>query len=325
MEGQKMILKDTDALYQAIVNKDKKFEGKFYIAVKTTGIFCNPTCTAKIPKQENIVFYKTTKDALMDGYRSCKVCKPMSLSGKAPRDVKILLQEIAENPTIKFKDYDLVKRGISPDKVRKWFQDNHDLTFQDYIRIIRVNHRFGTTKIGDSKNGKKADKNTIVITKIPTPFGTMIAGASTQGICMLEFMDRRMLETQLNRLEKYSSSNLVSGISPFFAQLNTELQEYFGGSRKTFDVPLDIKGTQFQEIVWEALLAIPYGKTSSYQDQAIAINNPKAVRAVAKANGDNRIGIIIPCHRVIGKDGKMTGYGGKIWRKEYLLKLESKA
>ncbi len=320
-----MILKNTDALYQAIVVKDKDSEGKFYTAVKTTGIFCNPTCTAKIPKQDNIVFYKTTKDALLDGYRPCKVCKPMTLSDKTPGDVEILLQEIAENPTIRFKDYDLVKRGISPDKIRKWFQDNHDITFQDYIRIIRINHRFGTAKFNDNKHGKKAGKGTIVITKIQTPFGTMIAGASTKGICMLEFMERRILETQLNRLEKYYSSSLVSGISPFFTKLNNELQEYFSGSRKTFDVPLDIKGTQFQEIVWEALLAIPYGKTASYQDQAIAINNPKAVRAVAKANGDNRIGIIIPCHRVIGKDGKMTGYGGKIWRKEYLLKLESKA
>ncbi len=113
-----------------------------------------------------------------------------------------------------------------------------------------------------------------------------------------------MLETQLARLEKYYAADLVSGGSPFFVQLNTELQEYFSGSRKTFDMPLDIKGTKFQESVWNALLAIPYGKTLSYQDQAIAINNPKAVRAVAKANGDNRIGILIPCHRVIGKDGK---------------------
>jgi len=296
--------------------------GKFYTGVKTTGIFCNPTCPAKLPKLENINFYKTTKDALMDGFRPCKVCKPINIPKKTPENIKVLLQEVADNPSIKFKDYDLVKRDIKPEQVRKWFQDNHDLTFQDYIRIIRVNHRFGIATIFDNTNEKKADKNTIVITKIPTPFGTMIAGATTRGICMLEFMDRRMLETQLGRLEKYFSAHVVSGTSPFFIQLNTELKEYFSGSRKTFDVPLEIKGTKFQESVWDALLAIPYGKTVSYQEQAIAINNPKAVRAVAKANGDNRIGIIIPCHRVIGKDGKMTGYGGKIWRKEYLLNLE---
>ncbi len=169
----------------------------------------------------------------------------------------------------------------------------------------------------------KKNKSTISITKIPTPFGTMIAGATITGICMLEFMDRKMLETQLDRLKKYYSADLAKGDSQFFIQLNIELQEYFSGSRKTFDVPLDIKGTKFQEAVWDALLAIPYGKTISYQDQAIAINNPKAVRAVAKANGDNRIGIIIPCHRVIGKNGKMTGYVGGIWRKEYLLDLET--
>ena len=153
----------------------------------------------------------------------------------------------------------------------------------------------------------------------------MIAGATVHGICMLEFMDRKMLETQLARLEKYYAANLISGSSPFFIQLNTELQEYFSGSRKTFDVSLDIKGTKFQESVWDALLAIPYGKTVSYQEQAIAINNPKAVRAVARANGENRIGLIIPCHRVIGKDEKMIGYGGKIWQKAYLLNLEKYA
>ncbi len=173
--------------------------------------------------------------------------------------------------------------------------------------------------------GGKADKNTILITKISTPFGMMIAGATTCGICMLKFMDRRIVKMQFSCLEKYYSANLVNGNSPFFIQLNTELQEYFNGFRKTFSIPLDIKGTKFQESVWDALLSIPYGKTVSYQDQAIMINNSKAARAVAKANGDNRICIIIPCHRVIGKDGKMTGYSGKIWRKEYLLNLEKNA
>ena len=296
--------------------------GKIYTGVKKTGIFCNPACSTKLPKLKNINYYKTTKDALMDGFRPCKVCMPMNIPKKTPKNVKTLLKEVSDNPGIKFKDYDLVKRDIIPEQVRKWFQDNHDLTFQDYIRIVRVNHRFGIANIFDNTNCKKADKNTIVITKIPTLFGTMIAGATSRGICMLEYMDRRMLETQLGRLEKQYSANLVSGSSPFFIQLNTELQEYFSGSRKTFDIPLDIKGTKFQVSVWNALLTIPYGKTASYQEQAIAINNPEAVRAVAKANGDNRIGIIIPCHRVIGKDGKMTGYGGKIWRKEYLLNLE---
>jgi len=319
-----MISKSRNDLYQAMINKDKNSVGKFYAGVKTTGIFCNPTCPAKLPKLENINFYNTGKDALMDGFRPCKVCRPMNIPGKTPENVKVLLQEIADNPGIKFKDYDLVKRDMKPEQVRKWFQDNHGLTFQDYIRIIRINHRFGITNVSDKANGKKADRNTVVITRIPTPFGTMTAGATTRGICMLEFTDRRMLETQLDRLEKYYSANLVSGTSPFFIQLDTELQEYFNGSRRTFDVPPDIKGTKFQESAWAALSAIPYGKTASYQEQAIAIDNPKAVRAVAKANGDNRIGIIIPCHRVIGKDGKMTGYGGKIWRKEYLLDLEKR-
>ena len=130
-----MILKDRNDLYQAIINKDKNAVGKFYTGVKTTGIFCNPTCSAKRPKLENLNFYQTTKDALMDGFRPCKVCKPMNIPRKTPENVKVLLQEIADNPSLKFKDYDLVKRNIKPEQVRQWFQDNHDLTFQDYTRI----------------------------------------------------------------------------------------------------------------------------------------------------------------------------------------------
>ncbi len=162
-------------------------------------------------------------------------------------------------------------------------------------------------------------------TEIATPLGLMLAGASTKGICLLAFMDRKRLETQIERLKKRFSNDMVAGVSPFFEQLNTQLSEYFAGERKEFDVELDMQGTDFQNKVWQALLAIPYGKTVCYQEQAIAIKNPKAVRAVANANGANRIAIIIPCHRVIGKDGSMTGYAGKIWRKEYLLKLEANA
>jgi len=106
-------------------------------------------------------------------------------------------------------------------------------------------------------------------------------------------------------------------------QLKQELREYFNGERKSFDVKLDTKGTEFQESAWQALMKIPYGETRSYQDQAIAIGNPAAIRAVAGANNRNKISIVIPCHRVIGKNGSMTGYGGELWRKEFLLKLEN--
>ncbi|MCL4111182.1 UNVERIFIED_CONTAM: hypothetical protein GTU68_043095 [Idotea baltica] len=131
------------------------------------------------------------------------------------------------------------------------------------------------------------------------------------------------LGRHIAQLEKIFKTNSIKGESIYLKQLKKELKEYFNGKRKTFDVALDFRGTDFQENAWQALLKIPYGQTRSYLDQAIAINEPTAVRAVANANNRNKISILIPCHRVIGKNGSMTGYGGEVWRKEFLLKLEN--
>ena len=150
----------------------------------------------------------------------------------------------------------------------------------------------------------------------------MIAGAAEDGICLLEFSDRRMLETQLLRLKKWFEAELVPGSSPYFEPLNQQIQAYFKGELRKFDVPLSAPGTDFQKQVWQALLAIPYGETCSYKQMAAQIQRPTAVRAVARANGDNRLAILIPCHRVIGDNGHLTGYGGGLWRKQYLLELE---
>jgi O-6-methylguanine DNA methyltransferase len=172
------------------------------------------------------------------------------------------------------------------------------------------------------------EQNTLVMTRFSSPvkdFAELIAVASHKGLCLLEYSDTGRVERQLASLKKYHTATLVAGNSPFFASLNQQLHAYFAGTLTHFTVPLDIRGTAFQMQAWNALLTIPYGETRSYQQQAEAINNPKAVRAVANANRNNRVSIIIPCHRVIGKNGTMTGYGGGIWRKEYLLNLEVSA
>ncbi len=169
------------------------------------------------------------------------------------------------------------------------------------------------------------DQNTLVITRFTLPvndFAELIAVASYKGLCLLEYSDTGRVERQLALLKKYHTASLAVGNSPFFALVYQQLHAYFSGTLTHFTVPLDIRGTAFQMQAWDALLTIPYGETRSYQQQAEAINNPKAVRAVANANRNNRVSIIIPCHRVIGKNGTMTGYGGGIWRKEYLLNLE---
>jgi len=165
--------------------------------------------------------------------------------------------------------------------------------------------------------------NTVISQTIKTPVGNMLAAATPKGLCLFEFMDvEERLSSQLAHLEKTFACKVESGTSPLLTQLKEELEGYFSGKRQQFDVPLDFKGTDFQRKSWDALRKIPYGETRSYQDQAIAIKKPKAVRAVAGANHRNKISILIPCHRVIGKNGSMTGYGGEVWRKEFLLKLE---
>jgi AraC family transcriptional regulator of adaptative response/methylated-DNA-[protein]-cysteine methyltransferase len=150
----------------------------------------------------------------------------------------------------------------------------------------------------------------------------MLLGATDEGICLLEFMERPMLETQLRRLAKRLECVFLPGTNEHAARLEAELEEYFAGRLREFTTPLLLLGTDFQERVWRALRGIPYGETRSYAEQARMIEAPGAVRAVARANGDNRIAIVIPCHRVIGADGKLTGYGGGLWRKRWLLHHE---
>lgn len=156
---------------------------------------------------------------------------------------------------------------------------------------------------------------------LTTPLGDMIAVFSPQGLCLLEFVGQVRLETELRQIHQTKNAPIVWGNAAY--SLQNQLDNYFSGSLKTFDVPLDWVGTDFQQSVWQELCKIPYGKTISYQQQANAIGEPKAVRAVAAANGQNKISIIVPCHRVIGSNGKLTGYAGGLPRKQALLQLEN--
>jgi len=161
------------------------------------------------------------------------------------------------------------------------------------------------------------------IAEVPTPLGEMIAVASDTHLLLLEFAHRRMLETQLARVRRTVGCTFEDGETPILATVRTQLDEYFRGDRREFTVPLHTPGTPFQTRVWAELQRIPIGTTTSYARIAESIGQPSAVRAVARANGDNRIAILIPCHRVIGSDGSLTGYGGGLWRKKKLLDLEA--
>ncbi len=335
--------------YDIIVAKDTSYEGIFYTAVKTTGIFCRPSCTARKPKIENVLFYDSTHEAIVNGFRPCKVCKPIAQAEETPDYIQSILDELNEHPFKKIKDGDLRDRGIAPSKIRRWFKKHHQLTFHGYQRMLRINSAYTRITQGqpitsaafgsgfESLSGfnssyqnvfgsspTQTQKGVINIIRLSTPLGPMFGCATAKGVCLVEFTDRKMLETEFKQLTHRLGMVILPGMNEHLRQLKRELEEYFDGSRKAFAVALDTPGTEFQKAVWTILRQIPHGETRSYQEQALALGKPNAVRAVASANGMNRISIIIPCHRVIGKDGQLTGYGGGLERKRWLLNFEQK-
>jgi len=339
---------DADTMYRALAHKDPEFDGVFFTGVRTTGIFCRSVCTARKPKRENVVFFPDAREALLAGFRPCRICRPMETRGATPAPIAALLDDLAKDPPRRLSDEDIRARGIDPVALRRWFKKRHGLTFHAYLRALRIGDAFGRIRHGESTldaglstgwesasafgeafkkltgtSPAKAKQGTLVrVTRLATPLGPMLAGATDKGICLLEFVDRRMLPAQLDRVRKLHGTAPVPGTSPFFARLEEELARYFRGELADFTTPLDVAGTPFQNQVWDMLRTIPYGQTRSYGEQARLIGRPAAVRAVARANGDNRIAIVIPCHRVVGSDGSLTGYGGGLWRKEWLLGLE---
>ncbi|MCW9017369.1 MAG: helix-turn-helix domain-containing protein, partial [Kangiellaceae bacterium] len=266
-------------MYQALVNKDSSFEGIFIVGVKTTGIFCRPTCNARKPKPENVEYFANTKQALSLGYRPCKVCSPMKPYGEEPDWLKGLLKSVQQSSDKKFRDQDLRELGLDPVRVRRWFKKHHGMTFQAYARALRINHAFGLIQhkqkvidvalesgfeslSGFNEAFKKLtggvptskQTNVIAVTRILTPLGPMFAAATQKGICLLEFTDRRMLESQIARLSKLLNARFAPGKHKFFEQLESELTAYFNGKLQHFNVPLDIPGTEFQTQVWRELI-----------------------------------------------------------------------
>lgn len=343
-------LPDRAEMIKAFQSRDASYDGVFITAVRTTGIFCRPTCPARKPLVENILFYATTRDALFAGFTPCKRCRPLELTSSVPEWLRPLLTEVDREPSRRWRDRDLRILGLSPDRVRRWFKSNHDITFHAYSRARRLGSALGMIQKGSDvinaaydhgyesmsgfneaflrrhgrSPGKMESMNTVIINRLPTPLGPMIACATDDALCLLEFADRRMVEGQMKQVEHRLNCVLVPGDNKILDQLAVELDAYFAGDLTEFTIGLNVPGTPFQEEVWKELQQIPYGTTLSYGELAKKLGRPTAFRAVANANGDNRVAIIIPCHRVIGSDGKLTGYGGGLWRKQRLLDLEMK-
>ncbi|MBI1755739.1 MAG: bifunctional transcriptional activator/DNA repair protein Ada [Fimbriimonas ginsengisoli] len=335
-------------LYKALVSRDSAYDGIFYVGVRTTGIFCRPVCPARKPKPEHVEYFANRSDALHAGYRPCKRCRPMESGGSPPTWAKRLLQKVEGHPTERMTDSDVRRLGIDPERARRYFKTAYGMTFQAYQRSLRMGLALREIRSGggiveaamdagyESDSGfrdafeaiigstpGRADAARAVYAKwIDTPLGGMLACADDEGLCLLEFVDRRMLQTQIETLRRRLGCAVVPGEHPVLRQIEEELAAYFKGELREFKTPLRAPGTSFQMKVWERLRAIPYGQTLSYGEMARDIGVPDAQRAVGKANGDNRLAIIIPCHRVVRADGTLCGYGGGMWRKRWLLDLE---
>jgi AraC family transcriptional regulator of adaptative response/methylated-DNA-[protein]-cysteine methyltransferase len=334
--------------YQAFINKQSEYEGIVYVGVKTTGVFCRPTCSARKPKFENCDFFETVQQALLAGFRACKRCQPLSHPNQVSKLVQTLVEAVEENPEKRWKDKDFRELSVDVSTARRQFKKRFGMTFVAYARAQRMGLAMKQIREGDaviaaqlatgyeSSSGFRdafarimgaaptllANDNILKAAWLDTRLGPMIAIADEHTLYLLEFVDRRGLEREVERMRRKIKSTIVPGKAPPIHSIENELSQYFNGKLKKFKTPVHFLGSSFQKQVWEELKKIPYGETRSYSQIAKMIGKPSAFRAVARANGSNQLAIIIPCHRVIGSDGSLTGYSGGIVRKEWLINNE---
>ena len=339
-----------DEMLRAFLARDAAYEGVFVTGVRTTGIFCRPSCTARKPLPEHVEFFATPRDALFAGYRPCLRCEPLETAGAPPAWLKPVLDAVEADPARRWRDADVVALGISAERVRRWFQAHHGMTFHAYCRARRLGTALRRLGEGERVTDTAFDQGweslsafneafrklfreapraatrsavPLVARRLLTPLGPMVACASDEALCLLEFADRRMLERQLRRICGRLGAVPTPGENPVLDATAAELERYFAGTLREFTVPVAQPGSEFQRSVWARLREIPYGETTSYGEVARSLGMPSHARAVARANGDNGVAIIVPCHRVIGADGSLTGYGGGLWRKRRLLDHEA--
>ena len=342
-------LPSTQTMYDALAARDPRYDGLFYVAVKTTRIFCRSVCSARTPRRENVEFFTTPQQALYAGYRPCLRCRPLEHDREPAPVVSRLLAAVEADPTARLREADLARLGIEPSTARRAFQRYCGMTFHAYQRARRMGMALAGVREGknmldlqldhgfESSSGFREAFGKVFGTApsnaraldclyakwLETPLGAMLALANDDGLRLLEFVDRRGLERELAELRRrVGRRHVVPGEHRLLTQIETELDAYFQGCPLEFRTPIRLEGSPFQLAVWNALRAIPAGQTRSYADIAAGIGHPAAVRAVGRANGDNSLAIVVPCHRVIGADGTLTGYGGGLWRKAWLLEHE---
>ena len=343
-----------DARWAAFVARDAAFDGEFFIAVETTGIYCRPSCPAKRAKRENVRFFATAAEAERAGFRPCKRCKPNEPSLVQQHSEKVkeacrLIETAEAEPKLD----DLAEAvGLSPYHFHRVFKSVLGVTPKAYAaahRNKRVREELGRSATvteaiygaGFNSNGRFYATSSEALGMTPNQFraggpdaeikfaigesslGLVLIAASDKGVCAIFFGDdAEGLARDLKR--QFPRARLV-GDDRAFAQLTAKVIGFVEDPRRDLDLPLDIRGTAFQRRVWEALRRIPVGRTATYAEIAKAIGAPKSVRAVGRACGSNPISLAIPCHRVVGSNGSLTGYRGGIERKRALLAKEAKS
>jgi AraC family transcriptional regulator of adaptative response/methylated-DNA-[protein]-cysteine methyltransferase len=337
-----------------VVARDGAFDGHFYYSVETTGIYCRPSCAARRPKRAHVRFHDTAAEAEAAGFRACKRCKPsqpslVQLHAEKVAEACRLIEAAEDEPRL-----DALARavGLSPYHFHRIFKTILGVTPKTYAtahRNKRVREELGRSATvtqaiygaGFNSNGRFYATSSEVLGMTPSQFrsgapnseikfaigdcslGSVLVAASDKGVCAILFGDDA--ETLRNDLRKQFPRARIVGGDKVFGQLAAEVIAFVEAPRIGLDLPLDVQGTAFQHRVWDALRRIPTGSTASYAEIAKAIGSPKSVRAVARACASNRIAVAIPCHRVIGSDGSLTGYRGGIERKRTLLAKEAKS
>lgn len=341
---------DPEAMWRAFVTRDPAAEGLFFVGVKTTGIFCRPTCGARKPRRENVEFFVRAEDARRGGFRPCQLCRPLEACRPVPRLVRQLEAALARSADGHLGDKELAASGIDPATARRQFRRHYGMTFRGFARARRLARaaatlRGGATAIAAqleagfaSASGFRAACARVFGTpprgrarrcvwhaaRCETPLGPMLALAGDEGLLLLDFLDRKGLPRRLAAIAGRGggAGRVVPGEHPILAETQCQLAAYFAGERGELDLPLAPTGSAWERAVWARLREIPCGLTASYGDLAAALGRPGAARAVGRANGANFRSLAIPCHRVIRGDGALCGYGGGLWRKRWLLEHE---
>ena len=341
-------LPDFDVLYAALLARDPRHDGQAWVCVTSTGVFCRLSCPARKPLAANCRFQSSIAACIEGGYRPCKRCHPVQASAGDDPAVTALLALLDAEPGRRWREQDLLARGHDLSTVRRSFKRQFGMTFLEMARQRRLREGFHTLMRGDGVLVAQQDASfasgsafrlafarllgcapgqlrgdaLLRASWIPTPLGDMLAVSSRTHLHLLQFIDGKTLPAELKRLQAGNKGGLGVGSWAPTEQACAELGDYFAARAAVFNTPLAPGGTAFSRAVWAALQQIPPGQTRSYAQVAGQIGQPTATRAVARANGANPIALMIPCHRVIGSDGSLTGYAGGLWRKQRLIEIE---